>query len=112
MAANNLLNLPPHHVTYWRTRALNYALEAIGLSDISSEHEALHPDHSFFCAEQMVLSFLRGASAPRQYVCRDFGFRILNRFAYWAAGPVSSFLNRHPNLIRGHTLVASGTKKA
>jgi SAM-dependent methyltransferase len=111
MAANNLLNLPPHHVTFWPARALKYALETIGLSDIASEHESLHSDHSFFCAEQMVLSFLRGGGAPRQYVCHNARFRVLNKFSYWAAGPLSRFLNRHPDLIRGHTLVASGIKK-
>jgi 2-polyprenyl-3-methyl-5-hydroxy-6-metoxy-1,4-benzoquinol methylase len=42
---NNILNMPPHHVTWWSDKALNYLGEKFGLEVLAVHHDRLAPEH-------------------------------------------------------------------
>jgi SAM-dependent methyltransferase len=110
ISINGIYNLPPHHVTLWPDRALEFALEAAGIRDCKLMHEPLSDEHRLYYATQILLRAIRGPHAPHRYVRRDLVFRLQNK----VAAPLAKILVRafvgKKMLAFGHTVVATGIK--
>jgi len=58
---NNILNMPPHHVTRWSTRALVSLGNCFNLQVVDQQHELLADEHVQNYAETVFLLGLSGA---------------------------------------------------
>ncbi|REJ49653.1 MAG: methyltransferase domain-containing protein [Microcystis flos-aquae DF17] len=55
---NNILNMPPHHVTHWSDKALQYVANCFGLKLIDIHHEKLADIHRRLYARELVIKSL------------------------------------------------------
>ncbi len=65
-AVNNVMNVPPHHLTRWTGRSLESAARLLGLRLVGLEREQLYGHHRRACAETIAmraLARLGGGSA-------------------------------------------------
>lgn len=109
---NNILNMPPHHVTRWSEKALNSIAERHGLQVMASEKEVLVDEHLVSYLETLALMGLskRYRETP-PLMDLSFGYRLrirlASRFARWLA-PVFSKRSLRPV---GHSITFAYRKQ-
>jgi 2-polyprenyl-3-methyl-5-hydroxy-6-metoxy-1,4-benzoquinol methylase len=102
---NNVLNLPPHHMTRWTPSALAAAAQAAGLRVRRIENLPLEAAHYRAYANTLVVGVaLRLLRRPRRLI--DPGLvKLPVRLAVAVVSrPLSLVLSRRRSSLRGHTL--------
>jgi SAM-dependent methyltransferase len=59
LVPNNVLNLPPHHVTWWSTKSLEHLAKCFGVELFAIEHEILDEIHRRLYAVTLMYESLR-----------------------------------------------------
>lgn len=102
-AINNVLDMPPHHVTHWSEKTLRYISILFGLETIAVEHEPVPSYHRQFARKVQVETAIR----------KFFGlnFRLLDlgysaRLISKVAGVFARVSSQQQNGLKGHTAVA------
>jgi SAM-dependent methyltransferase len=109
---NDYLNLPPHHITRWPDKTLEFISSIFPVSLVSIEHEVLSDSHLMTCAGTMIkrkFDLLFGREET--IVDRSLGGLLLNRCAHVLAGCVAPLLNDVAFRPRGHTVIATYRKR-
>ncbi len=76
---NHLLNLPPHHVTWWTDRCLRNVADLFKLQIVAIEHERLDPIHRQYYAASVASNVLcKTFGYPERLMDVSLGYRILN----------------------------------
>lgn len=108
---NNLLNLPPHHLTRWTPAALRFAFDRLGLHSVELWREPLMPCHFRRYFHDLIMrAILDARSKNVPLVSNGVWFKAVSKLA----SPISSFLARSVTPGRrvadGHTVMAVGLK--
>jgi 2-polyprenyl-3-methyl-5-hydroxy-6-metoxy-1,4-benzoquinol methylase len=111
LAINNLLNMPPHHVTRWTPSALRDVMERAGLAEIIIHTEPLANFHEEWFLDQMLIrAFLNARKAGVPLVRADLWFRIIGKLANIAARWLIRGNVSNHSVAVGHTIMAVGRK--
>ena len=103
---DNLLNMPPHHVTWWSRRSLEHLSRDIGMPLQDIAESDLERQHYRGFMHTFWMNRLLGPSACRRFILTGaryrvakFGARALSRFT-------GSWIERFQSCIKGHTITA------
>jgi len=102
-AVNNILDMPPHHVSHWSELTMRKVAELYGLEVVSIEHESVASYHQYWARK------VRVESSFRRIVGIDFKFidlRFFPRFLSKLAGLIARLSRPSLMGIKGHTIVA------
>jgi 2-polyprenyl-3-methyl-5-hydroxy-6-metoxy-1,4-benzoquinol methylase len=103
---NNLLNMPPHHVTRWRDAALVAAGKQAGLNVIQVEHEPLSALHVPHYARAMVLASLAKLGIRLPLISRFAVSRMVRWPIALIARPIGWVASTRRPSIHGHSAIA------
>jgi len=107
LLTNPLLNIPPHHVTWWSDKCLNYVAEGFGLSVVDLEHEVLADRNRRMYARLIVLESLKSlAGIKPSLINRSLKYRIVSKIANMGARLLEKGLNDRRVLPWGHAVTA------
>jgi SAM-dependent methyltransferase len=84
---NSVLNLPPHHQTWWNDRAFGAAARLLGMSVVEIYHEPLAEEHRMLylgaLMERGIRKFLR---MPERMIDRSLSGKLVSKAASTLAG--------------------------
>lgn len=107
-ALNNILNLPPHHVTHWSERVLRYIAPKIGLDLLAIEYEPVAEYHRAWATKSQWENRLRKLlGLSWGLVDRSLVGRLTSKLAE-KLGRIWELDGRN---LRGHTVVAVYRKR-
>jgi 2-polyprenyl-3-methyl-5-hydroxy-6-metoxy-1,4-benzoquinol methylase len=102
-AVNNILDMPPHHVTHWSDRTLRYFAPLFGLEVLAIEYEPVAGYHRVWACKTIWESRLRKIFGLRQCLLDYSPMALL-------VSKLSSFMARifpaQVEQLKGHTVVA------
>jgi SAM-dependent methyltransferase len=103
---DNLLNMPPHHITWWSRRSLEFLAQELGLMVAEIVEEPLENESRRGFMQSFWMNRLLRPAAGQQFVLTGaryrlsrFGARVLSRLT-------SSWIVGFENCIKGHTITA------
>lgn len=109
------LNMPPHHLTKWSDKALNFAFDSLKLENVEFWHEPLADFHQNLHRSTMLNFGLKNIFGIKTHLQKDRVFsRIASRLEKttvlgdWLAGRGAK---QFPFADRGHTVCAVGYKR-
>jgi SAM-dependent methyltransferase len=102
-AVNNLLNMPPHHVTHWSSETFEKAATLIRATLVEIVIEPLAPYHERWAAEVFWETRLRSLARLQPSVLDR---RPPARFASRLARPLARHIRRPVDRSSGHSLLA------
>lgn len=109
---NNVLNMPPHHLTRWTDAALQNVARIIELPIVHLEHEAVSDEHVVAFAEAQVYRSVRKLlgrrSAMVSRVAASVGMRALVRLFSMPLAKRTRARARRP---AGHSIIAAYRKE-
>ncbi|MBL8327726.1 MAG: class I SAM-dependent methyltransferase [Rubrivivax sp.] len=103
LAQNNILDMPPHHVSHWNERSLRAVGRLFGLELLSIERESVSELHQSWARRAVIERRLRGiAGLDQRLLDTRWRARLIGRLAARrASGPVEI------GDVTGHTIVAA-----
>lgn len=102
---NNMLNMPPHHVTWWSEKALSGIAETFGLSIVASQKETLADEHLISYLQTLALLGLSQSYAKAPPLADfSFAYRLKIRAAMWLAKLVAPVLADRTLRPIGHSI--------
>lgn len=106
IAQNNILDMPPHHMSHWSASTLQHLAELFGLQTAKIVHEPVSAQHIEWAALAVEERALRRRLGLRNTLFDDsFAGRLVGKFAaFRSAGRPA------PDGLDGHTILASYTK--
>lgn len=81
LAVNNILNCPPHHVTWWSDEALRSIARIFGLNPISIFHDVLADEHIDGFINTLVVRGLDGGEHRIRTIDHSFRLRVYCKLA-------------------------------
>ena len=85
LASNSILNMPPHHVSWWSDACLKYVARMFRLDIISIEHEELAEIHKKSYAAFMALQVIKNLIGFKgSLLDRSLKYRLSAKVAAWA----------------------------
>ena len=107
IATNNVLNLPPHHVTWWSDKALQYIASHFSLDVISLIHEPLQAIHKAWYASVITRRSLVHMFKYNHNPLIDIslGFRMISLLAKALAFFVYRGFDDEKVLPKGHSVI-------
>ncbi len=104
---DNVLNMPPHHVSWWSEAPLRYLADTWGLDVVAIAEDDLLPLHTRDFARTMAMNHLRRIFGIRSDFELDGWFYTLRRHAAaLAARMIAPALTGMESAIRGHSVTA------
>ena len=108
---NGVLNMPPHHLTWWPDEALAHISRQYGLELVSIIHEPLEKIHYRRYAFNWALAWLHRlpglrAASRNRLIDRSFRFRLLTLLLLPVAALRLIMLRMDAGTIAGHSVVA------
>ena len=84
LASNSILNMPPHHVSWWSDACLEYVAKLFDLEIIAIEHERLADIHRKSYAAFIALQAIKNVAGIRDSLLnRSFEYRLASKLAGW-----------------------------
>ena len=102
LAQNNILDMPPHHVSHWSERALQFIASRHGLTTVAIERESvsdLHKPWARRAVTERRLRSLTGLSA------RQLDHRLSARAVGWLSGRLARWMPPSTAHVSGHTIL-------
>ena len=104
-ATNNLLNVPPHHVTWWSDKSLNYLASSFGLKIIQLEHESLSDIHRPWYASVLIETAInRYLNRPKRIIDPTWLGKAIHLFSMLSGHVAAPWLKRKTQNVRGHSV--------
>ncbi|AFY82278.1 class I SAM-dependent methyltransferase [Oscillatoria acuminata] len=98
LISNDLLNMPPHHVSFWSDKSLIYLGEKFDLNLVSIQHEKLSDFHKEWWTSSLVINSLQAAlKQETKWLNDSIQYKILQKIS----GIVGKFLAKGMNDERG-----------
>jgi 2-polyprenyl-3-methyl-5-hydroxy-6-metoxy-1,4-benzoquinol methylase len=113
-AQNNILNMPPHHLSWWSDRALETIAEVFKLKIIAIHHEKLSEMHKSYYASSIILKALKnniGMGEKQTLIDRSLSHKILSKVARSIGKWLEKGLNDDRTLPFGHSVTVVYEKK-
>ena len=111
LAVNNLLNFPPHHVTWWSDAALRGLADRFFLEMVALEHDVLADEHVEAYAHTL---FVRGFDRPGNaigLIDTSLRSRVLHRLARLVVPVLARGMQHVALRPRGHSVTAVFRKR-
>ena len=103
LAQNNILDMPPHHVSHWNEQVLRYLGEHHGLAVVAIEREPVAAHHQPWAARSVLEQRMRqGLGLTPSLLDVSLIGRVVGRLAAKA----SALLAPDTTRVSGHTIVA------
>lgn len=107
LVSNSILNMPPHHVSWWSDACLEYVANTFGLEIIAIEHEKLADIHRKAYAAFIALQAIRNvAGIGESLLNRSFKYRLASKLAGWTGGFLEKGLTDPRTLPVGQSVTA------
>ncbi|MFN7946113.1 MAG: class I SAM-dependent methyltransferase [Blastocatellia bacterium] len=104
---NGILNLPPHHLSWWSDLCLRRVAEIFGLQLVALEHESLDPVHfRWYGFNQALRMMTRLTGCQGKLIDRSMKYKITVALAAPVAAMYWLRLRRADALPRGHSVTA------
>ena len=103
---NDILNMPPHHITRWSDVTLRYLTDLFNIQLIDIYHEKLAEIHK----KSMVSTLIQKCFLKPKLIDDGFNRKVISKFSSLLAAPLSKLMpsKMYPD---GHTVVAVFEKK-
>lgn len=103
---NNVLNMPPHHVTRWSDRTLTNLAKIFNLELVNIEHEKVQEIHKSW----FISTLINHSLGNSKLVDLSFASKLKNKFSYFLTKMI---IKKFPEafLPRGHTVTAIYQKR-
>ena len=109
---NNVLNMPPHHVTRWTDLCLKNLTKLFPLEFLSLEHEPLSVSHARDYAIAQVQHYIRTIlGRPKKHLDVNFSKPFVRQMIRAASLPLELFYQRVPRRPLGHSVTAYFRKR-
>lgn len=105
-ASNNILNMPPHHVTRWTDDTLTFIADKYNLDLVELRHEKLQDVHKLWFIQTLISSGLFKPSLLKKSLIVKAVIRMLSPFSKMVVKGLKSEM-----LSIGHTIMAVYKKK-
>jgi 2-polyprenyl-3-methyl-5-hydroxy-6-metoxy-1,4-benzoquinol methylase len=106
-AKNNILNMPPHHVSWWSDKALRYISQKFKLEIVDIKHEPLADIHKKSYLACIVLESLSKKFNLRfSLVNQSLNYRLFAKVAEIVATFLVDGMNIPEMLPHGHSVIA------
>ncbi len=108
MGINNMLNLPPHHVTWWTDKALSNIEKFFNLELVSIHHEPLQDIHKQWYSQIISISALCNILGykPHPVIDRRFGFLVISKLGKYISLFIRNGLRDERILPNGHSVIS------
>lgn len=104
---NNILNIPPHHVSHWTEQSFRYVAERFGLKILEIRHEPLAPQHRQSYLLALILGAIRQAfHRPHYLIDTSQPFLSVDRLLRKISRFIVSFLLPKHMALPGHSIYA------
>lgn len=107
LAPNNILNMPPHHVSWWSDKTLSKITDLFGIQLVDLYHEELADVHKQWYASTVAIraiNHLLGRTQP--LLDRSIKTNFLMKISYMAGLFYKQGLDNRLILPRGHSVTA------
>lgn len=112
MATNNILNMPPHHVTWWSDDCLQKVASYFSLELLTVKHEELAPIHRRWYATTIIMEAVYSWLGKKQsLVDCSFRHRLFHLFASAGGHVLARGLADRRVLPNGASVIAAYQKK-
>lgn len=101
-AVNNVLNCPPHHVTWWNRDALVRVAEIFALDVVEIHHDKLADEHLESYANTLILSALSGKKSA--LIDNSFRMKIFAKLASFMRPRLIRILQNNDMRPAGHSI--------
>lgn len=105
--SNNVLNLPPHHVTWWPSDALASLTSLLPLEIVERVDDELAPEHYGVYARHLLLTAVGMRRRPDRLVHLGPGQRAAERLADAIARPLARAFRDPRMRPRGHSVTVT-----
>ncbi|NJM65394.1 MAG: class I SAM-dependent methyltransferase [Acaryochloris sp. RU_4_1] len=106
-AKNNILNMPPHHVSWWSDKALTYISQRFELEIVDIKHERLADIHKKSYLAYIVLESLsKKLNFHFSLVNRSWTYRFFAKLSEMIATFLIEGMNVPEMLPNGHSVIA------
>ncbi|MBW4472825.1 MAG: methyltransferase domain-containing protein [Stenomitos rutilans HA7619-LM2] len=107
VAVNNILNMPPHHVSCWSDKCLRFIGHKFGLEIIDIKHEKLAEEHKNWYLSTVIMESLRQRfGLKHSLIERSLKHKLLATIAAFGGSFLVEGL-KNPNLLpNGHSAIA------
>jgi SAM-dependent methyltransferase len=104
---DDILNMPPHHLTLWSDKCLTNIAGIFDLSMIALRHEKLAPYHTRWYATRLIYESLKNAFGYQNKLFdRSPAHNVLSKFASLGGHLLEKGLSDPRLLPRGHSVIA------
>jgi SAM-dependent methyltransferase len=114
-AKNNILNMPPHHISWWSDRALNYVSNLFGLKLVDIHHEKLSEIHKRWYSSLIISQALEkivGFHRHQRLIDLSLGYKILLKISSFGGAWLAKGLGDPKVLPNGHSVTVVYQKSA
>lgn len=112
LLTNNLLNIPPHHVTWWSDKSLAYVAEFFNLNLLSIHHEKLaHVHKKSYISYILIQSFKKFFGIQNRLIDDSLMHRFISKFTILISGFLEPGLEDDRALPNGHSAIVTYRKK-
>jgi 2-polyprenyl-3-methyl-5-hydroxy-6-metoxy-1,4-benzoquinol methylase len=112
LLTNNLLNIPPHHITWWSDKSLTYVADFLDLKLVSIHHEKLAPIHKKGYLAYLITQSLKKIFGIRERLLDDsILYRLLSKFSTLTSRFLEPGLQDDRALPNGHSAIVVYQKK-
>jgi 2-polyprenyl-3-methyl-5-hydroxy-6-metoxy-1,4-benzoquinol methylase len=102
---DNILNMPPHHLTWWNRNAVENIAKIMGLRTIEIVEESLMETHQKAFIKMLTLNFLkRWTRSSSRFFIGGTAYRVADIISKIAAHLFSSSINGVGFSIKGHSI--------
>lgn len=102
IAQNNILDMPPHHVSHWSSRTLAHVAVQFGLDTVAIEREPVAPVHIEWARRSLIEQRLRRWVGLRPSLLDT---RLASRLVGRAAATIARWFPPDVDKVSGHTVV-------
>ncbi|MCT7965950.1 class I SAM-dependent methyltransferase [Laspinema sp. D1] len=107
LISNNLLNMPPHHVSFWSDKSLRYLGKKFYLNLVSIQHEKLSTFHKEWWNSSLVINSVKAAlNQETKWLDNSIQYKFLQKISGIAGKFLAKGMDDEKGLPDGHSVTA------
>jgi len=106
MQCDNLMNMPPHHLTWWSKRPLEYLGHRLDMRIEVVEESELEKEYVRSFVRELWMTRLFGSAKRRRFVLSGMRYRLSGFSAKIMSRLTNSWISGFEPCIKGHTITA------
>jgi 2-polyprenyl-3-methyl-5-hydroxy-6-metoxy-1,4-benzoquinol methylase len=107
LLTNDILNMPPHHITRWSNKSLKFVAECFDLELVTIEQEKLANIHKRQYISTIIVNRIRKFfNLPNKLVDNSFSYKIMYKLSVLFSQVLEPGLNDDRLMPNGHSVTA------